>query len=136
VDEMSVPVLAPGTGKTGRDYLWAVARDQRGCGGTDPPLVVFHHSRSRRSKTTLNLMRDYAGGGVLYVDGYAEYDALANPRTVRDLWDLAYCWTYWRQRFVDSSVPRTCPSGSRSTSALPRRMGSRPWCTASRRSAA
>ena len=41
VDETTVPVLAPGTGKTRRDYLWAVARDQRGYGGADPPIVVF-----------------------------------------------------------------------------------------------
>ena len=43
VDETTVPVLASGSGKTRRDYLWAVARDQRGYGGTDPQFVVFHH---------------------------------------------------------------------------------------------
>ena len=101
VDETTVPVLAPGSGKTRRDYLWAVARDQRGYGGADPPIVVFHHSRSRSSKTALNLMRDYGGGGVLHVDGYAGYDALADPGRVMDPWDLAYCWTHWRRRFVE-----------------------------------
>ena len=61
VDETTVPVLAPGTGKTRRDYLWAVARDQRGYDGPDPPAVVFNHSRSRSAKTALNLLRGYAG---------------------------------------------------------------------------
>ena len=74
MDETTVPVLAPGSGKAGRDYLWAAARDQRGYGGTDPPIVVFHRARSRSSKTALNLSRDYAGGGVLHVGGYAGCD--------------------------------------------------------------
>ncbi len=39
IDETTVPVLAPGTGKVRRDYLWAILRDQRGWGGTDPPIV-------------------------------------------------------------------------------------------------
>ena len=46
-------------------------------------------------------MRDYAGGGVLHVDGDAGYDALADPGRVREACDLAYCWTHWRRRFVD-----------------------------------
>ena len=86
-----MPVLAPGTGKTRRDYLWAVARDQRGHGGRDPPIVVFHHSRSRSAKTALRLLGDYAGGGVLHVDGYRGYDALADPGRIRNPWGLAYC---------------------------------------------
>ena len=65
VDETTVPVLATGSGKTRRDYLWAVARHQRGYGDADPPMVVFHHSRSRSAKTALNPIRDCAGGGVL-----------------------------------------------------------------------
>ncbi len=32
MDEATVPVLAPGTGQTRLDYLWAIARDQRGHG--------------------------------------------------------------------------------------------------------
>ena len=44
VDDTTIPVVAPGTSKTRRDYLRAVARDQRGHGGRDPPIVVFHHS--------------------------------------------------------------------------------------------
>ena len=101
VDETTVPVLAPGTGKTRRDYLWAVARDQRGHGGRDPPIVVFHHSRSRSAKTALRLLGDYAGGGVLHVDGYRGYDALADPGRIRNPWGLAYCWIHWRRRFVE-----------------------------------
>ena len=101
VDETTVPVLAPGTGKTRRDYLWAIARDQRGYDGPDPPIVVFNHSRSRSSRTALDLLRDYDGGGVLHVDGYAGYDALADPARTPSPWNIAYCWTHWRRRFVE-----------------------------------
>jgi transposase len=85
MDETTVPVLAPGTGKVRRDYLWAILRDQRGWGGTDPPIVVFHHSRSRSGKV---------------VDGHTGYDSLADPKQTARPWEIAYCWTHWRRRFV------------------------------------
>ena len=40
MDETYVPVLAPGTGKVRKDFLWAILRDQRGWGGADPPIVA------------------------------------------------------------------------------------------------
>ena len=101
MDETTVPVLAPGTGKTRLDYLWAIARDQRGYGGADPPIVVFHHSRNRSAKVALELMKGYTGGGPLHVDGYRVYDALGDPRQSASPWVLAYCWTHWRRRFVE-----------------------------------
>ena len=101
MDETTVPVMAPGTGKTRLDYLWAIARDQRGYGGADPPIVVFHHSRHRSAKVALELMRGYTGGGPLHVDGYRVYDALGDPKQTVSPWVLAYCWTHWRRRFVD-----------------------------------
>jgi transposase len=39
MDETNVPVLAPGTGKVRKDYLWVILRDQRGWSGCDPPIV-------------------------------------------------------------------------------------------------
>ena len=101
MDEATVPVLAPGTGQTRLDYLWAIARDQRGHGGPDPPIVEFHHSRNQCAKVALELMRDYAGGDPLHVDGYTVYDALGDPGRVSNPWDLAYCWVHWRRRFVE-----------------------------------
>jgi transposase len=40
-DETVVPVLDPGRGRTKQGYFWAVARDDRPWGGTDPPAVVY-----------------------------------------------------------------------------------------------
>ena len=89
------------TGKARRDYLWAIARDRRGYGGSDPPIVVFRDSLNRSAKVALELMQGYSGGGPLHVDGYTVYDALGDPRQVVNPWVLAYCWTHWRRRFVE-----------------------------------
>ncbi len=107
-DETTVPVLAPGTGKTRKDYLWAVVRDQRGWGGADPPIVVFQHSRSRSTETARKIFHDFSGG-TLTVDGYAGYDALADPRRTNTPWGISYCWVHWRRRFVEFSRTTQSP---------------------------
>ncbi|MDF0603897.1 IS66 family transposase [Psychromarinibacter sp. C21-152] len=99
VDETTVPVLAPGTRKVRKDYLWAMLRDQRGWGGADPPIVVFHHSRTRSGEVAKGLLEGFAGG-TLMVDGHPVYDVLADPKKTAHPWTTAYCWTHWRRRFV------------------------------------
>ena len=44
MDETRAPVLDPGRGRTKTGYLWAVLRDDRGHGGADPPIVVYHYA--------------------------------------------------------------------------------------------
>ena len=99
MDETTVPVLAPGTRKVRKDYLWVVLRDQRGWGGADPPIVVFHHSRSRSGEVAQRILQGFAAG-TLMVDGHAGYDGLADPKKTERPWGIAYCWTHWRRRFV------------------------------------
>ena len=106
-DETTVPVLAPGTKKTRKDFLWAVMRDQRGWGGSDPPIVVFHHSQSRSAETARSIFQGYTAG-TLTVDGYTAYDSLADPKKTNTPWQLSFCWTHWRRKFVEFS--RTTPS--------------------------
>ena len=107
-DETTVPVLAPGTGKTRKDYLWAIVRDQRGWGGADPPIVVFQHSRSRSAETAQKIFKEFSGG-TLTVDGYAGYDALADARRTNTPWTISYCWTHWRRRFVEFGRTKNSP---------------------------
>jgi transposase len=45
-DETVVPVLDPGRGRTKQGYFWAIARDDRPWGGTDPPAVVYTSPRN------------------------------------------------------------------------------------------
>lgn len=47
MDETTAPVLDPGRGRTKTGYLWALARDDRGWGGEDPPGVIFSYQPSR-----------------------------------------------------------------------------------------
>ena len=107
-DETTMPVLAPRTGKTRKDYLWAVVRDQRGWGGADPPIVVFQHSRSRSAETAKKIFTGFKGGN-LTVDGYAGYDALGDPKKTNQPWGITYCWTHWRRRFVEYSRTTESP---------------------------
>lgn len=107
-DETTVPVLAPRTGKTRKDYLWAVVRDQRGWGGGDPPIVVFQHSRSRSAKTAQKIFTGFKGG-TLTVDGYTGYDVLADPKRTNQPWGISHCWVHWRRRFVEYSRTTASP---------------------------
>jgi transposase len=40
MDETVAPVLDPGRGRTKQGYFWAIARNDRPWGGTDPPAVA------------------------------------------------------------------------------------------------
>jgi transposase len=46
-DETRCPVLDPGRGKTKTGYLWAIARDDRPWGGSDPPAVAYTYAPGR-----------------------------------------------------------------------------------------
>jgi transposase len=50
-DETRCPVLDPGRGKTKTGFLWAIARDDRPWGGSDPPAVVYSYAPGRGAST-------------------------------------------------------------------------------------
>ena len=108
MDETTVPVLAPGTRKVRKDYLWAILRDQRGWGGADPPIVVFQHSRTRSGEIAQKLLKGFAGG-TLMVDGHPVYDVVSDPKKTERAWTAAYCWTHWRRRFVKFAQDTASP---------------------------
>jgi transposase len=100
MDETRAPVLDPGAGKTKTSYLWALTRDDRGWGGEDPPAVVFTYAPGRHGSHAMGILRDFEG--VLQVDGYTGYDALAEPRRVGGSpLALAYCWAHARRKLHD-----------------------------------
>jgi hypothetical protein len=47
VDETTAPVLDPGRGRTKKGFFWAIARDDRPWGGTDPPAVAYTYAPGR-----------------------------------------------------------------------------------------
>ena len=100
MDETRAPVLDPGAGKTKTGYLWALTRDDRGWGGEDPPAVVFTSAPGRNGSHAMGILRGF--DGILQVDGYAGYDALAQPRRVGGApLKLAYCWAHARRKLHD-----------------------------------
>jgi transposase len=100
MDETRAPVLDPGAGKTKTGYLWALTRDDRGWNGADPPAVVFTYAPGRSGTHAMDILRGF--DGILQVDGYAGYDALAEPRRVGGApLKLAYCWAHARRKLHD-----------------------------------
>ena len=91
MDETRAPVLDPGRGRTKTGYLWAIARDDRPWAGPDPPAVAYLYAPGRGAE---HAIRPLAGfHGVLQVDGYAAYKALADPARAGGPVTLAYCWS-------------------------------------------
>ena len=100
MDETRAPVLDPGAGKTKTGYLWALTRDDRGWGGEDPPAVVFTYAPGRHGSHAMDILRGF--DGILQVDGYTGYDALAGPKRVNGKpVTLAYCWAHARRKLHD-----------------------------------
>ncbi len=76
VDETPAPVLDPGRGRTKQGYFWAVARDDRPWGGTDPPAIAFSYAPGRGAIHGLKLLEGYRG--IVQCDGYAAYKTIAD----------------------------------------------------------
>jgi len=61
VDETRAPVLDPGRKATKSGYFWAVVSDDRGHGGTGPPIVLFHYAPGRGKEHPLKFLAGYRG---------------------------------------------------------------------------
>lgn len=95
-DETTAPVLDPGRGRTKTGQLWAYARDDRPWGGDDPPMVAYVYAADRKSERAEAHLGDFAG--ILQVDGYGGYAALAKRRQQIS---LAFCWAHARRKFFE-----------------------------------
>ena len=95
-DETTAPVLDPGRGRTKTGQLWAYARDDRPWGGNDPPMVAYVYAADRKSERAEAHLGDFAG--ILQVDGYGGYTALAKRRQQIQ---LAFCWSHVRRKFYE-----------------------------------
>jgi transposase len=105
-DETTAPVLDPGRGQTKTGQLFAYARDDRPWGGTDPPGVAYVYAPDRKAARPLAHLSGFAG--VLQVDGYSGYRALAGGNQVT----LAFCWAHVRRRFYELAVAGAAPIAS------------------------
>src|SRR3546814_16687437 len=102
-----------------RSYLWAVVSDDRGQGGTGPPIVLFRYAPGR-SGVHAETFLDGFRGRFLQCDGYDGYDRLTRVQRAEGPWTLVHCWSHLRRRFVKlvrntkSPVAETAQSGSAS----------------------
>jgi transposase len=107
MDETRAPVLDPGRQRTKSGYLWAIARDDRPWAGCDPPAVAYLYAPGRGAE---HAIRPLAGfHGLLQVDGYAAYKALAEPARAGGPVTLAYCWAHVRRRFHEIAQGGNAP---------------------------
>jgi transposase len=68
----TVPVLAKNKTVTGR--LWTYVRDDRPCGGSDPPAALSFYSRDRGGEHPRRYLSGWAG--ILQADAYAGFGEL------------------------------------------------------------
>jgi transposase len=100
-DDTTVPVLAPGLGKTATGRLWVLVRDERPWGSKVPPAVLYHYSPDRKGIHAQALLASCSG--FLHADGYAGFDRLYRPTTPAGeprLIEVA-CWAHVRRKFYD-----------------------------------
>ena len=105
-DETTAPVLDPGRGRTKTGQLFAYARDDRPWGGADPPAVAYVYAPDRKGERPIAHLDGFTG--ILQVDGYGGYKALAGRNTVK----LAFCWAHARRRFYELAQSGPAPIAS------------------------
>ena len=106
VDETLAPVLDPGRGRTKQGYFWAIARDDRPWGATDPPAIAYSYAPGRGAIHALKLLQGYRG--IVQCDGYAAYKTIADAEPGEAI-TLAFCWTHLRRRFFDIAKGGNAP---------------------------
>ena len=111
VDETKAPVLDPGRGRVKNGYFWAIARDDRPWGGTDPPAIAFTYAPGRGAVHALKLLDGYRG--VVQCDGYAAYKKIAAEAPGEPI-TLAFCWSHLRATVLRARQERQCANRQRS----------------------
>lgn len=96
-DETSMPMLDPGRGKVKKCQIWAHAVDDRSWKGPAPPAVAYVFAGSRGKKEIAAQLTAFSG--VLQVDGYGAYKALAKDDAGGKI-ALAFCLAHARRKFV------------------------------------
>jgi transposase len=94
-DDVPIPVLAPGNGKTKTGRLWTYVRDDRPAGGNDPPAVWFAYSPDRKSEHPARHLSTFRG--TLQADGFAGFNRLYETGNIVE----AACWAHVRRKFHD-----------------------------------
>ena len=102
-DDTTVPVLAPGTGKTATGRLWAYVRDDRPWASEAPPAVFYCYSPDRKGIHPRTHLAGFRG--ILQADGYAGFGELYRSGTVTEV----ACFAHVRRKFFDIHKANAAP---------------------------
>jgi transposase len=102
-DDIPVPVLAPGNGKTKTGRLWTYVRDDRPADSREPPAVWFAYSPDRKSEHPAQHLESFRG--TLQADGFAGFNRLYERGVIVE----AACWAHVRRKFHDLYEAHTSP---------------------------
>ena len=105
-DDTTLPVLDPGRGRTKTGRLWCYAVDDRPWKGPGHPIAAYVYSDDRKNERPAGHLAEFRG--VLQVDGYSGFKALAGARTDASV-TLAFCWSHMRRHFYDQFVSDKSP---------------------------
>ena len=99
-DDTTVPVLAPGLGRTKTGRLWVYVRDDRPFAGAAAPAAAYFYSPDRGGEHPAAHMASFTG--FLQADGYAGFEALYDPARTKPgpITEVA-CWAHCRRKFFD-----------------------------------
>jgi transposase len=97
-DDIPVPVLAPGLGKTKTGRLWTYVRDDRPSGDATPPAVWFAYTPDRKGEHPKEHLNPFAG--TLQADAYAGFDQIYEAGRIQE----AACWAHVRRKFYDIQI--------------------------------
>jgi transposase len=101
-DDVPVPVLEPGNGRTKTGRLWTYVRDDRPAGSETPSAVWFAYSPDRKGEHPAGHLKNYRG--ILQADGYAGFKQLYEKGSIVE----AACWAH----YLESGIIRSeCPRG-------------------------
>ncbi len=79
-DDTTIPVLAPGLGRTKTGRLWVYVRDDRPFCGTAPPAAAYYYSPDRGAEHPAAHMASFTG--MLQADGYAGFEKLYGVKSL------------------------------------------------------
>jgi transposase len=102
-DDIPVPVLAPGLGKTKTGRLWTYVRDDRPAGDQLPPAVWFSYTPDRKGEHPRAHLSTFQG--TLQADGYAGFEQLYATGKIKE----AACWAHVRRKFYDLQEAHQSP---------------------------
>ena len=99
-DDTTIPVLAPGLGRTATGRLWVYVRDDRLFAGPAAPAAAYFYSLDRGAQHPTAHMASFTG--FLQADGYAGFEGLYNPARSKPgpITEVA-CWAHCRRKFYD-----------------------------------